>query len=197
MTVAALYFTRPYPDPIMRGSFSTAYPALFLLLATLAIGPMNLVLRRKNPVSQDLRRDVGIWAGIVGLAHVVVGQMVHFRGQPWLYYVYPAGQHHPLQWLPVRHDLFGFTNYTGALGALLLLALFATSNDVMLRRLGTQGWKKLQRWNYAVFVLVAVHTAGFMTIEHQKAWFVLVAVLGFAVALAMQGMGYALRRREG
>lgn len=197
VTVAALYFTRPYPDPIMRGSFSTAYPALFLLLATLSIGPLNLLLRRRNPVSQDLRRDVGMWAGIVGLAHVAVGQMVHFRGRPWLYYVYPAGQHHPLQWLPVRHDLFGITNYAGALGAVLLLGLFATSNDVMLRRLGTPGWKKLQRWNYAVFALVAVHTWGFMTIEHQKIWFVATAVLGVAATLALQGAGYVRRRREG
>lgn len=196
MTVAALYFSRPYPDPIMRASFSTAYPALFLLLATLAIGPVNMVLRRRNPISQDLRRDVGIWAGIVGVAHVAVGQMVHFRGRPWLYYVYPSGQKHALQWLPLRHDLFGITNYTGALGALLLLALFATSNDVMLRRLGTPGWKKLQRWNYAIFVLVAIHTYGFMTIEHQKAWFVAAAATGMAVAVALQSAGYLRRRAE-
>jgi sulfoxide reductase heme-binding subunit YedZ len=196
ITVAALYFTRPYPDPIMRGSFSTAYPALFLLLATLMIGPVKALLGRRNALSQDLRRDVGIWAGIVGLAHVAVGQMVHFRGRPWLYYVYPAGQHHPLQWLPVRHDLFGITNYTGALGALLLLTLFATSNDVMLRRLGTRGWKKLQRWNYAVFVLVAVHTAGFMTIERQKVWFVATAAVGVAVTVALQGAGYVRRRQR-
>ena len=194
ITVAALYFTRPYPDPIMRGSFSTAYPALFLLLLTLGIGPLKVLLRRRNPVSQDLRRDVGIWAGIVGVAHVAIGQMVHFRGRPWLYYVYPAGQRH---WLPIRHDLFGFTNYTGAMGALLLLALLATSNDVMLRRLGTPDWKKLQRMNYAIFVLVAVHTFGFMTIEHQKAWFVAAAVLGVAATLVLQVAGFVKRRAQG
>jgi sulfoxide reductase heme-binding subunit YedZ len=197
ITVAALYFTRPYPDPIMRGSFSTAYPALFLLLLTLGIGPLNLLLRRRNPVSQDLRRDVGIWAGIVGIAHVVIGQQVHFRGRPWLYYVYPAGQRHWLQWLPIRHDLFGITNYTGAIGALLLLALFATSNDVMLRRMGTPGWKRLQRINYVVFILVAVHTFGFMTIEHQKAPFVASAVIGLAATVVLQAAGFAKRRARG
>lgn len=194
ITVAALYFTRPYPDPVMRGSFSTAYPALFLLLATLAIGPVNVLRRRRNAISQDLRRDVGIWAGIVGLVHVVIGQMVHFRGRPWLYYVYPAGQDH---WLPIRHDLFGFTNYTGAMGALLLLALFATSNDVVLRRLGTPGWKKLQRMNYLIFALVAAHTLGFMTIERQKAWFVAVAVIGLATTVLLQAAGYFRRRAQG
>lgn len=194
ITVVGLYFTRPYADPVMRGSFSTAYPALFLLLLTLGIGPLHVLLRRRNAVSQDLRRDVGIWAGLVGMAHVVIGQQVHFRGRPWLYYVYPAGERH---WLPVRHDLFGFTNYTGALGALLLMALFATSNDVMLRRLGTPGWKKLQRMNYAVFALVAAHTLGFMTIEHQKAGFVAAAVAGLAATVALQAAGYVRRRAQG
>lgn len=194
ITVAALYFTRPYPDVVMRGSFSTAYPALFLLLLTLTIGPLQVLLQRRSPVSQDLRRDIGIWAGIMTIAHVVIGQQVHFRGRPWLYYVYPAGQHH---WLPVRHDLFGFTNYTGAIGTLLLLILFVTSNDVMLRRLGTPGWKKLQRINYVVFALVAVHTFGFMTIEDQKVQFVTVAVIGVAATMLLQAAGYWRRRARG
>lgn len=178
----------------MRGSFSTAYPALFLLLLTLAIGPLQVLLKRRNPVSQDLRRDIGIWAGIVTIAHVVIGQQVHFRGRPWLYYVYPANQHH---WLPMRHDLFGWTNYTGAIGTLLLLILFVTSNDLMLRRLGTPGWKKLQRMNYVIFALVAAHTFGFMTIEDQKVQFVTVAVIGVAATLLLQAAGYWRRRARG
>jgi len=44
-------------------------------------------------------------------------------------------------------------NYTGAIGAPLLIALLATSNDISLRRLGAGSWKSLQRWNYAVFAL--------------------------------------------
>lgn len=194
IAIVVLYFTRPYPDPVMRGSFSTAYPALFLLLLTLVIGPLQVLLRRRVPVSQDLRRDVGIWAGMVTMAHVVIGQQVHFRGRPWLYYVYPAGQHH---WVPIRHDLFGVTNYAGAIGTLLLLALFVTSNDLLLRRLGTPGWKKVQRLNYAVFALVAVHTFGFMAIENQKVPFVTVAALGVGATMILQAAGYLLRRSRG
>jgi len=55
-------------DPIWRLSMATAYVALGLLAATLAIGPLNILRRRPNPVSTDLRRDIGIWAGLIGIA---------------------------------------------------------------------------------------------------------------------------------
>src|SRR5579863_618776 len=68
-SVVALYSTRPYPDVISRASFATAYPALALLAATLLVGPWNVLRRKANPVSSDLRRDLGICAGILGILH--------------------------------------------------------------------------------------------------------------------------------
>lgn len=187
--VAALYSTRPYADVISRASFATAYPALALLAATLLIGPWNVLRRKPNPVSSDLRRDLGIWAGILGVLHAAVGQFVHLRGRPWLYYVYGPGEHHH----GMRHDLFGLANYTGALGALLLAMLFATSNDFSLRRLGTGKWKQLQRWNYAVFALVAVHSFAFQGVEKQKQLWVVTAAFCVAAALSLQIAGVVRR----
>lgn len=37
----------------------------------------NLLLKRCNPVSTDLRRDVGILGVIIGLAHVDINCQVH------------------------------------------------------------------------------------------------------------------------
>lgn len=195
---AALYFTRSYSDWVMRASFSSAYPALVLLAASLLLGPWNLIRRRGNPVSSDLRRDVGIWAGMMSVAHAAVGQCVHLRGRPWLYYVYSSKEHHhSLPGFPLRHDMFGFANYTGLAATLLVIALLATSNDLMLRRLGTPGWKKLQRWNYAVFALVAFHTFAYQRgIEKQQLAFVLTAVACVVVTLAMQAAGVVARRRR-
>lgn len=187
----ALYFTRPYRDVVTRASFATAYPALLLLALTLLTGPLNVLLRRRNPVSSDLRRDIGIWAGIFSVAHSVIGQCVHLRGRPWLYYIYDRRQSH---WLPVRHDLFGFANYTGLAGTLIVLALVASSNDYSLRRLGTPGWKKLQRWNYAVFGLVAAHAIGYLLIEKQKLSFDLTIAISIALTITAQAAGYSLRR---
>jgi sulfoxide reductase heme-binding subunit YedZ len=192
-TIAAivlLYSTRPYRDWVSRASFATAYPGLILLAATLCIGPWNLLRARRTPVSTDLRRDIGIWAGIVGLTHAVVGQCVHLRGRPWLYYVYGKSGHV----LPFRHDLFGWANYTGLFGALLLLTLLATSNDLSLRSLGTPQWKKLQRWNYGCFALAAIHTLLYQTSEKLHGLFVVAAILSISLTMLIQLAGVYRRR---
>lgn len=190
--VACIYLTRPYKDWVMKASFATAYPALILLAATLLIGPVNVLLRRRNPVSVDLRRDVGIWAGILAVAHTAIGQNVHLRGRPWLYYVYQRSEHHSF---PIRHDVFGMSNYTGALCTLVVVLLLATSNDWSLRRLGAAQWKKLQRWNYAAFALLAIHAVGYEEgIEHQKLPWVALTAAGLGVAVALQTWGWAMRR---
>jgi sulfoxide reductase heme-binding subunit YedZ len=194
MSAVALYYTRPYRDFYARASFATAYPALVLLTTSLLIGPWNVIRRRRNPISSDLRRDIGIWAALLSVAHSIIGQMVHLRGRPWLYYVYQAGQHHIV---PLRHDLFGFSNYTGAASALLLIALLATSNDYSLKTLGTRRWKQLQRWNYVAFVLAAAHSTGYQIPQKQNSAFHITVKICIAVALVMQTVAFIKRRIAG
>jgi sulfoxide reductase heme-binding subunit YedZ len=195
LSIAALYSTRHYKDVISRASFATAYPAIVLLAATLLVGPWNWLGKKPNPVSSDLRRDLGIWAGIVSLVHTAVGQCVHLRGRPWLYYVYGPAEHHHV--IPLRHDAFGFANHTGALSALLVILLLATSNDYSLRKLGTREWKKLQRWNYAVFALAGVHALLYQEgVEKQQWRFVAIVIICVVLTAALQTIGFA-RRRSG
>jgi sulfoxide reductase heme-binding subunit YedZ len=191
LCVAFLYDTRTYTDVLSRASFATAYPALLLLTATLAIGPWNVLRGRRNPISSDLRRDVGIWAGILGVLHTVVGQNVHLRGRPWLYYVYEKKSLHTF---PIRHDLFGFANYTGAAAVLALMALSATSNDYALRALGTPQWKKLQQWNYALFALAATHAIAYQVSEKQQISFVATTVFCIIFTAFLQTAGFFTRK---
>jgi sulfoxide reductase heme-binding subunit YedZ len=186
-----LYVTRPYQDVLSKISFSTAYPALVLLTATLLIGPWNLLRKRRQPVSSDLRRDFGIWAGLLGIIHAAVGQCVHLRGRPWLYYIYGPTEHHQF---PIRHDLFGLANYTGAASTLLLVALFVTSTDYSLRALGTPQWKQLQRWNYAVFPLAAIHSVAYLATEKKQFAFWVVVAASIAIAASLQAAGFLKRR---
>lgn len=190
-----LYVTRPYTDVLSRASFATAYPALVLLGATLVIGPLNLLRHRPNPVSIDLRRDLGIWAGFLAIVHTAIWQCVHLRGRPWLYYVYGPAEHH--HGFALRHDLFGFANYTGALATLIVVALFATSNDYSMRALGTRQWKQLQRWNYAAASLVAMHAFGYQGIEKQRLEFVASVIACVAVTLGLQCIGFRMRKSAG
>jgi sulfoxide reductase heme-binding subunit YedZ len=190
--IILLYVTRPYPDVITRLSFSTAWPALVLLSVTLLIGPWRSLRGRPPALSVDLRRDIGIWGGILGVVHAGIGQCVHLRGRPWLYYVYEKALEHLL---PIRHDLFGFANFTGLFAALVLLALLATSNDASLRKMGQPGWKSLQRWNYASFGLTLAHTFGYLIgIESLKwAW---IATAGLCALLTgtLQYQGWQRHR---
>jgi sulfoxide reductase heme-binding subunit YedZ len=187
-----LYITRPYTDVLSKLSFATAYLALVLLAVTLMIGPWNLIRGNRNPVSSDLRRDVGIWAGLLGVVHAGIGQCVHLRGRPWLYYVYEKKEKH---FLPMRHDLFGLANYTGLIGALVLLVLLSTSNDYSLRALGTPRWKQLQRWNYLIFAMTGIHAIGYQAIETQKTAFVITVSVSLLAAIVLQAIGFRQRRQ--
>ena len=84
-----LIFMRLFPkrDLISRLSIGTAYPALFLTAITMLLGPFNLLRRKPNPVSFNLRRDFGIWSGILAIFHTIVGLNVHLRGRLWLYFM--------------------------------------------------------------------------------------------------------------
>ena len=182
---SALYFTRPYPQAIPRLAFATAYPALILLCLSLCLGPWKLFAGERLQVSFDLRRDIGIWAGIMGLIHTGVGQFVHMAGRFWLYYTYENWQLKHTQ--PFRHDIFGFSNDTGLFAALILLALFATSNDASLRWLKTPGWKSLQRWNYGCFALTAAHTFGYqLGIGGGRGWFLVTSTAAISITLILQ-----------
>jgi hypothetical protein len=64
-----------------RLTTATGYVALALLALTLLIGLANLLLRRRNPVSSYLRRDVGAWTAVLSGAHVIASLKVHGSGQ--------------------------------------------------------------------------------------------------------------------
>jgi sulfoxide reductase heme-binding subunit YedZ len=172
---------------------ATAYVGLFLLVLTLVIGPFRTLQRRRMALSQDLRRDTGIWAGILGLFHTAVGLNVHLRGRPWLYFVYQKRENH---FFPLRHDQFGLANDTGLLATGLVALLLATSNDWSLRYFGTPGWKKLQRWSYGLFALTVAHGVLYQVIEKRTTAFVATFVVLCLIAITLQGLGFLRRKYD-
>ena len=175
-------------DVISRLSIATAYPALFLTAAALSIGPWNVLRGQTNSVSFDLRRDLGIWAGIMALLHTGIGLNVHLRGRPWLYFI---DQHYR-----VRHDLFGIGNDTGLLAALLFLVLLAISNDLSLRRLGTRTWKSLQRWTYMAVALTLMHAVAYQLVEKRQAAYDALVWATIAMTAVLQVAGWWRTRQK-
>jgi methionine sulfoxide reductase heme-binding subunit len=139
---------------IARLTSATGYVGLGLLGLTLLVGPANLLVHRRTPISTYLARDVGIWAAIMSVIHVIVGLFVHGPPAPLLkrilfYFFAPNGA-------PLINN-FGWGNWTGLLATIIVVGLFAISSDYALRKLKARNWKNLQRLNYALFMLVIVH----------------------------------------
>jgi sulfoxide reductase heme-binding subunit YedZ len=192
VVVAVAFFLLSPGDIIHRLSMATAYAGLLFLAAALIIGPLNVLRGLPNPVSTYIRRDAGIVAGALALAHTIIGLLVHFRGDPVQYFFYrtPAGIG------SLRHDLFGIANYVGLIATLIAIALLAISNDVSLRTLGATRWKRIQRWNYVGAILVIAHGLLYQVIEERIPAFIASLLVVAAAATIMQFLGFRRRREQ-
>jgi sulfoxide reductase heme-binding subunit YedZ len=170
-----------------RVSIATAYTSTALLVYVLAIGPFNLLRGRPNPVSTNLRRDAGIWAGAVGLVHVVFGLQSHMKGKMLEYFLHPSDGRSLVG--RIRFDEFGFANYTGLGATLILVLLLALSNDVSLRTFGSSRWKTLQRTNYVAIALIVAHGIVYQVMEERTLSFVVFYALLIVTALTWQIAG--------
>ena len=172
-------------------SIVLGYASFGLLALTLAIGPRNVLLGRRNPVSTDLRRDVGIWAGVTGLAHVLFAIQHHLGGNVVKYF-FDSGR-------PslggLRTDKFGLGNDLGLAATLILVLLLAISNDRALRKLGRR-WKAWQRLNYGLAGLVVLHMAVFWLVESRAAVVVAPALAATVGMVALQLLGVRRHRLD-
>ena len=173
-----------------RLTTTTGYLALALLALTLLIGPANLLLRRRNPVSSYLRRDVGAWTAFFSGVHVVVSLKVHGSGQlrDFLDFFVVGGS-------PLTNS-FGWGNWTGLAALVVVAGLLALSSDAALRRLKAKNWKRLQRLNYILFALVVVHAFFYGALLRETSpYTILLGLIVVAIALG-QGAGVWLYRRR-
>jgi methionine sulfoxide reductase heme-binding subunit len=182
----------PSPDIVWRLSMGTAYAGLLFLAAALIIGPLNVLRGVPNPLSTYLRRDIGIVAGVLALAHTIIGLLVHFRVDPVQYFFYRT----PTGIGSLRHDLFGVANHVGLVATLVALVLLAISNNLSIRTLGAARWKGIQRWNYVGAILVVAHGLLYQAIEKRIPAFVASLLVVAAAATIVQLLGFRRRREQ-
>ncbi|MFN8532740.1 MAG: hypothetical protein U0556_04260 [Dehalococcoidia bacterium] len=187
--------------PARALAIGLGYLSLTLVATTLILGPLALWTRRRNPVNIFRRRDVGIWAGLTGLAHVWFGFQVHLGGNILHYFVQPI-EHQAyfavgneeryytvsLGYLPQLGE-FGIANWTGLAGTATLLLLLLLSNDLSLRALRGPRWKALQRLNYVLAVLVLIHTFLYQIAVDRGAPFGVVVMVCAVAVIAIQLAG--------
>jgi len=184
-------FWKPPLGSIPFITCTSGYLSIFLLAVSLLLGPINLILKVKNPISTYIRRDIGIFGGILGVLHSVVGMFMHFTGRPWLYFVKEVEEG-----FIIRFGNFGLANYTGLIGALILILLLAISSDYFLGKLKALKWKSLQRTTYLMFLLVIAHSV-FYRLNANKEELILYLYLPlFLVVLVFQLMGVSLKLKK-
>ena len=184
ITTALVFASITSDDAVFKASMATAYVALALFAVTLAFGPVAALRGRRYPVSTDVRRDFGIWSGILALVHVVIGLQVHMRGKMWEYFA-----HESRGWVLPRFDPFGLANYTGLVATAIFAALLVTSNDLSLRRLGVGRWQRIHRLTNWALGLTAIHGIAYQWTE-KRPW----AFVAIFVALLLVSLGPRVTR---
>lgn len=178
-------------DPALardRLSLLTAWLSFALLVAALGVGPWRALKTRQPVLNSLLRRDLGIWAGLTGLIHLVIATGVVMR--PAYFRTYING--------PPEAPLPGWAGWSGTasilagyLVGILVLMLLALSNNRSLARLGPVRWKRLQRSSVAALALTIGHGGIFQVIEGRTgAWLTVLVV----VSAAILGLRWQARR---
>ncbi len=169
----------------------TGYVSIFLLALSLVLGSINLLLKRKNSVSTYLRRDIGIFGGVLAVVHSVTGLFVHLRGKMWKYFLVETDQGYS-----INLENFGIANYTGAIAALLIILLIIISNDYSLRKLKASRWKSMQRLSYLMFILVLIHSIFYSIVLDHKSYIFYLYIPVLLVVLIFQFIGMKIKLKR-
>jgi sulfoxide reductase heme-binding subunit YedZ len=182
------------PRTVQQLTVATGYVGVGLLALTLLLGPANLLLGRRNPVSTYLRRDVGMWTAMFSVGHVIAAVLMHVSHGSGVaasalhFFVSEDGR--------LLTNSFGLGNWTGLGALVIVLALLITSSDVALRTLTARPWKWLQRLTYALFALAVLHAFFYGAFLRLASPFTLLLLLSVGAVLVGQAVGIYLWRRR-
>ena len=190
--VLGFFLLTPGQPIIQRLSKATAYAALLLLAAAIIVGPLRVLRGESNPLSTYFRRDIGIVAGILALAHTIIGLQVHLNGDLGQYFFYRS----PTGLDGLRHDAFGVANDVGLLATAIILVLLIISNNLSIRTLGAARWKRIQRLNYIASILIFIHGLLYQIMEKRALAFVLCLVFVTVATAVLQLSGFKRSREQ-
>lgn len=188
--IIAAVFAAPGQDILETLSVGTGYAGLLLILATLVMGPLKMLKTRKNPVNINSRRDVGIWAGITSLAHVLFAAALQLSwgGTLWGFFFYANGS--------PKFNLFGISDDFGLVAALVVLFLLILSNNFFLKKLKGKNWKNMQRLNYLLFGVTLVHTFTQQANNGRNPLLVFGVIALAGVVVVAQSLGFVAYRKR-
>lgn len=163
-------------------SLATAYLCLVFMAVALSVGPLRAVRSRPLVLNIYLRRDVGIWAALVGLVHLFVATELSMSQDYMAAYVNLSTSGLSGE---MRAGLFSWGSIAGFIVGLLVLLLLVLSNNWIMRTMGSKWWKRLQRCAYVAFILTVIHGFAFQALEARNILLIgAVAAVFFGVLIA-------------
>ena len=178
-----------------RVSFLSAYQFSIFFAAALLIGPVRTIRTGRTALNDYLRRDIGIWTGIIGVLHVYAGTRQSMTPVYFAAYVESAYDAYEVM---LREQLFFWGTIIGFVILLVVLLLMTLSNDRSQRKLGKRWWKRLQRCSYLIAFLTVAHALAFQYLEARGAAFIVFfGLLAIGVAGAqITGLIIVMRKRR-
>jgi Predicted membrane protein len=175
---------------VQAWSIGTAYSAFVLVSWALVLGPINVIRGKPNPAHSALRRDIGISAGIMAVAHTVVGLQVHMGGDLSKYFFREGAP-------PVLDgSVFLAANWLGLLSAVIFASVTVISNNPSLRALGLTTWKGAQRCVYPAMTLAVLHGFAYQALEKRSTPAIALVVAVTLLILGLQIAGITATRRK-
>lgn len=174
-------------------SIISAYLCLLFICAALLIGPSRIWRGGAPILNIHLRRDIGIWAGLMGLLHFFLANVLAMNFEYQALFVENAVGPPSAA---VRDQLYLWGIILGYVVAVLVLILMALSSDKVLRMVGARWWKRLQRLSYFAFAATVVHAFAFQILETRPPlWIVLVSAATVTV-ISMQVIAFCKVKRS-
>lgn len=157
------WFSRMDWDPEMRLWRAVGDSGWVLLCVSLLLGPFGRV-NKSLARFITWRREIGIWSGVLMLAHTLLifngwlrWDLMRFLGYEFI----------PDVGRQVRLEPgFGLSNAIGLVALIWALLLTATSTNWAIKRLGSSAWKWLHSGAYVIFYLVTLHIFYFVFIHY-------------------------------
>jgi methionine sulfoxide reductase heme-binding subunit len=157
------WFSRMEWDAEMRLWRAVGDSSWVLLCISLLMGPLARVWK---PVARLVtwRREIGIWFGVLTLAHafLILNGWVRWDSMRFLGYEFIP----ELGRLTRLEPGFGLSNALGLFALNWALLLTATSSTWAIKRLGNSAWKWLHSGAYIIFYLVTLHVFYFLFMHY-------------------------------
>ena len=196
LTVVVLSLALAYgPDMQAPDRFSivSAYVCCGFFAIALLIGPAQAIRTGKPSTNNYLRRDIGVWAALTGLMHLVTATGLSMTTSYMDAYV-NVGDRVPSD--GIRAQLFTWGSILGFIVGVVFLMLLALSSNLAMRLLGIRVWKNLQRMSYLAFSLSVAHGLAFQVLESRERILIAVVIGAATVILAAQLAGARAVRRS-